>query len=168
MINKISTLEIEMAVARHFGWRQNIIVPNVSWGLTNMHECDMLVIRCKSHIAIEIEIKITKQDLIKDSTKNHHHYDERISELYFAIPYYLYDSCFNLIPDYAGILVCGQPIVKGAYESDYFPVHLKRHAKVHKFIHSMTDDEVYQIARLGTMRIWNLKKTILLFKKSKK
>lgn len=34
--------QIETLVARKWNFRQNIIVPNVSWGL-KIHECDLLI-----------------------------------------------------------------------------------------------------------------------------
>ena len=33
MPKKITTLEMEIALANHFGFRKNLIVPNVKWGL---------------------------------------------------------------------------------------------------------------------------------------
>jgi len=43
-LNKITTLEIENRVAQYFNPRQNIVVPNISWGM-NIHECDLLIVR---------------------------------------------------------------------------------------------------------------------------
>lgn len=40
----IDTLDMEVAVMEHFGVRQNLIVPNVWWGMGLNHECDMLVL----------------------------------------------------------------------------------------------------------------------------
>jgi hypothetical protein len=36
----ITTAEIEVVIAKHFGIRQNIIVPNISWGFDS-HEMDL-------------------------------------------------------------------------------------------------------------------------------
>jgi len=73
VIDKITTIEIEERVAQYFGPRECIIVPNISWGI-NIHECDLLIIR-KSGYGIEVEIKISKSDLIADAKKGHHHHD---------------------------------------------------------------------------------------------
>ena len=59
----ITTIEMEVAIAAYFGFRQNIIVPNISWGFMN-HEADMFIVR-KSGYAIEIEIKRSKSDLLE-------------------------------------------------------------------------------------------------------
>lgn len=57
-MNNETAKEIEIAIARYFGIRQNAIVPNVSWGLGFPYECDLLILR-DSGFAIEIEIKIS-------------------------------------------------------------------------------------------------------------
>ena len=40
-MNYDTTLEIETAVANYFGYRRQIIVPNVWWGLGFNHECEI-------------------------------------------------------------------------------------------------------------------------------
>ena len=54
----MKTIEMEVALMKHFGIRQNIIVPNVSWSFLN-YEADLVVLT-KSNYATEIEIKISK------------------------------------------------------------------------------------------------------------
>jgi len=39
----MKTIEMEIAFARYFGIRQNLIIPNVSWGM-DTHECDLFVL----------------------------------------------------------------------------------------------------------------------------
>ena len=62
-VKPITTIEIEEAVARKFGVRTNIIVPNVSWGLPGMHECDLFIIKMSGY-GVEVEIKISKADIL--------------------------------------------------------------------------------------------------------
>ena len=145
----MKTIDIELAVIRYFRPRQNLIVPNVSWGM-NMHECDMLIITANNY-GIEVEIKVSKSDLIADGKKRHHHYDNRIKRLYFAIPDNLRTSA-DLIPSEAGILVIG--IYKGLWVCKKI-----REARI-KSGYKFSAEERYQIARLGTMRIWTLKQKI--------
>ena len=64
--------------------RRELVVPNVHWG-ADVHECDLFLLS-KSGYAIEIEIKISKADLIQDSKKKHGHVNYKIKQLYFAIP----------------------------------------------------------------------------------
>jgi len=145
-----STLEMEVEIADYFNPRVNLIVPNISWGMY-LHECDMLIIT-PSNYAYEVEIKTDKYDLIKDKEKRHQHNSKKIKKLYFGIPYYLLEY-INHIPERAGILVVG--------ESLYMRNNVKkiREAQVwsdYKF----TEQEKYNVARLGSMRIWGLKRTL--------
>ena len=151
-MNKITTSEIETRVAAFFGYRECIIVPNISWGM-NLHECDLLIIR-KSGYGIEVEIKVSKSDLKADTKKGHNHIDrlDRLSELYFAIPDYMKD-CIEYIPERAGILV----LIKNDWGLN---ISILRKAQVNKNRRKFTDEEMLKIAHLGTMRIWNLKRTI--------
>jgi hypothetical protein len=159
-MNKITTPEIEVRVARYFGYRECIIVPNISWGIS-LHECDLLIVR-KSGYGIEVEIKISKSDLKADAKKRHHHYDrlDRLSELYFAIPDYMKD-CIDLIPERAGILILNR--------NDFgLQIRTLRKAIINKNRRKFTDIEMLKIAHLGTMRIWNLKSIINTYQRKLK
>jgi len=139
----LKALDIEIAVARHFNTRVNLIVPNISWGLF-IHECDLLIIT-KNNYAYEVEIKVSKSDLIKDQKKKHSHNNEKIKKPYFAIPDYLLKYQEH-IPEQAGIITVAE---NGHCEK-------VREAKVRNE-YKFTDEEKFNVARLGTMRIWNLK-----------
>lgn len=154
----MKTIEMEYYLAKYFDWRRNLIVPNVSWGMWDgSHECDLFIIS-DSGYATEVEIKISKSDLVRDKHKiNSHfnqyhdsHYDEHIKYLYFAIPDYLLASCQDLIPSSAGILTV----------SNDGEVKKIRKATV-KSRYKLNDVEKFKVARLGTMRIWNLKEKLL-------
>jgi len=141
----LKTRDIEIAIANHFGHRQNIIVPNVSWGAGFNHECDILIIR-PSGAAIEIEIKISAGDLKRDKDKQHQHNSRFIRQLFFAIPEFM-RKYIEHVPEKAGIL-----IVK-----DSGKVETVRPAKINKSFIKMNQNQVTKIAHLGTMRIWSLK-----------
>ena len=118
-----------------------------------MHECDLLVLR-PSGSAVEIEIKISKSDLKKEIQKAHNHDDKRIKEFYFAIPDHLKD-CEELIPDRAGIIT--------VTPEGYCKI-IRKCQKV-PGSRGFNMDEKYNLARLGTMRIWSLKRRIQKIKK---
>jgi hypothetical protein len=160
MIDKLTTIEIEERVAQHFGIRQNIVVPNISWGM-NIHECDLLIVR-KSGYGIEVEIKVSRADLKKDVEKPHHHNDKRIREFYFAIPDYLKDA-IEFIPEHAGIIVLSRNYDYG----DYVYCKRIREARINKNCQKFTPEEILGIARLGTMRIWSLKRKIIETRRKK-
>jgi hypothetical protein len=144
---KLRCIDIEIALSKHFNPRQNLIVPNVSWGMFN-HECDVVVLT-KAGYATEIEIKVTKRDLIKDGQKWHGHNDEKLKFLYFAIPDYL-ESCVDYIPERAGIFFVSQSLRCREVRK---PVQRKNPYK-------FSDHERYKLARLGALRIWTLKNRI--------
>jgi hypothetical protein len=143
-----TTAQIELAIAYYFGIRENLIVPNVSWGL-NLHECDMIVLS-RSGYATEIEIKVSASDLKKDSKKRHGHVSNKIKYLYFAIPSKLC-KYIEYIPEHAGILVVtSKARVHEIAKPRPRPNHIKFNTELR-----------YDLARLGSIRIWGLKQKIL-------
>jgi len=152
-MNHETCAEIEIAVTDYFGPRQNLIVPNVSWGI-GIHECDLLILT-RSDFAYEVEIKVSKTDLIRDAHKHHQHHDyaNRIRQMWFAVPEKLY-PVVGLIPFTSGVL-----IVRGNGK-----VWEDRAAVVNTTARKFTDEDRYKVARLGALRIWGLKKKILKYK----
>lgn len=150
---------MEETIARHFGIRQNLIVPNISWGL-GVHECDVLVVR-PSGIAIEVEIKRSRADLLADFKKGHGHKSKKIGQLYYAIPSCLYESCADLIPEHAGILELWKHEQRGWW---YCTVRKEAPKNGNR---KLTEKEILKVARLGTMRIWSLKRKVIELSKEK-
>jgi hypothetical protein len=148
-MNYETTAEIELAIAKYYGWRQNIIVPNVSWGLL-YHEADILIMT-KSGCVYEIEIKVSKSDLIAENKKRHKHQSNIIKSIYFAIPEKLKQHIEYILPN-AGIYIIGKTGT----------VRLLREAEININYRNLNDMEKYNLARLGTMRIWNLKSRVMV------
>ena len=148
----MNTLEIELAIANYFDFRANTIVPNISWGL-NFHEIDVLVLT-KSGYAYEVEIKTTKADLINDSKKKHEHRSNKIKRLYFAVPESLAQSALTLIPINAGLFS-----VK--IESGFLQAKLIKAPKQNTSARKFNIEETLKLHELSTMRLWNLKRTLL-------
>jgi len=144
---KLKLLDMEIALAHHFGPRVNMIVPNISWGL-NIHECDLLIVTASGY-AWEVEIKTSKADMKKDALKSHQHKNDKIKRLYFAYPHHLKDVD-EFIPARAGIL----KVCQGGY------VEIVREATESDMPHQFTLAERYAVGRLATMRIWTYKKRI--------
>jgi hypothetical protein len=155
----LTTIEMEVAIAKFFGVRQNIIVPNISWGFQT-HECDLFIIK-KSGIAIEVEIKRSKSDLLADFKKRHNHKDRqnRITEFYYAFTIELLNNCYDLIPKETGIIVCER--YKNHKNEEVIGAHIKRNSERIKWARKLTDKEIFKIARLGCMRIFSLKNKII-------
>ena len=145
----MKTLDIEIAVMKEFNPRVNLIVPNISFGL-GLHECDLLILT-RAGYATEIEIKVSRKDLIQDKKKPHSHYSQKIGKLYFAIPEELM-SCIDHIPSRAGI-------IKIVTENGKNYCRFVRNAEqVNKY--KFSDKEKLKMAHLGAMRILTLKKVI--------
>jgi len=152
---KISTIEMEVSIARYFGHREHIIVPNLSWGFFS-HECDLFLIR-KSGFGFEVEIKRTKSDMVADFKKNHGHVDRknRIVQLFYAFPEELLPKVKHLIPKECGIITVTMT------STGYCRASMKREAKRKKGAKRLTETEQLKIARLGTMRVWSCKERIV-------
>lgn len=144
--------EIECLVAGLWGYRQNLVVPNVHWGM-GLHECDILILS-KSGWASEIEIKVSKSDLKKDASKGHGHNSSKIKYLYFALPDFLAESEF--IPARAGVIAI-IPVHKGIG----FYAKLIRHAEPNKSAKKWDEKDRAALMRLGCMRIWSLKSALI-------
>ena len=153
----ITTIEMEEAISRLFGVRTNIIVPNLSWGLVGMHECDVFIVK-KSGYAVEVEIKRTKSDLLADFKKKHNHSDIRIREFFYALPEKLLETCTEFIPEHAGIISCRRSIYR---TRDSVYATIKRDPTIRKDARKLTMEEQFKVAKLGTMRIWSLKNKII-------
>jgi len=153
----ITTIEMEEAISRYFGIRTNIIVPNISWGLPGMHECDVFIVK-KSGYVIEVEIKRSKADLLADFKKKHDHSDIRIKEFFYALPENLLKTCTEYIPEHAGIISCSRSKWK-TRNSVYASVI--RDCKPSKDARKLTQEEQFKVAKLGCMRIWSLKSKLI-------
>ncbi len=149
MNNKITVLDMEIALAKYFGWRNKLIVPNISWGM-ELHECDLLVLS-KNGFATEIEIKINRADLIRDQEKTHGHISHKIKYLYFAVPENLLDLN-SFLPERAGLIKVFRYKNNGGIYCETI-----RKAKPNGN-YKFSDSEKYKMARLGAMRIWGLKR----------
>jgi len=157
---KLTTPKLELLVAGHFGTRQNIIVPNVSWGLLN-HEADLLVCR-PSLWAEEVELKISKADLRRDRAKDRgrgHKVSKLIRKLWFAVPEEL--AGMEEIPDWAGI-------IKAVYDPrrGHWYTQTVRAPKAIKGARKLTLDELHQLMRLGVLRVWTLKHKVASYRSS--
>ena len=158
-LKRPTTLEMEVAVAYYFNPRQNLIVPNVSWGMF-AHEVDLCVLT-PANYATEVEIKISKADLIKDKEKRHQHKCDKIKYLYFAIPEHLEEEIEH-IPERAGILMVkwnkpwGRSYGHNHLATGWWSCKRIREPQVHTR-YKWTNQQRLDLLRLGAMRIWGLK-----------
>jgi len=150
---KIHAGHIEVAVANLFGYRQNLIVPNVSWGWGLRHEADLIIVNPSNKVT-EVEIKISLSDLKADFKKQHEHQSKKIGRLYYAFPIEMLEKALPLIPNNCGIITVQQLENRNPKASFY------RMVKFDKFIKPITDSQRIKLGDLGCMRIWTLKSTL--------
>lgn len=163
--------------------RQDIVIPNCSWGYLN-HEADLLVLT-KAKYLVEIEIKRTWNDFMADFKKCHNHADPKLSYLYYAVPlsiaervfHWLYEGEYKCRPgfiyynhsDVTGYTEhnphhCGLIIYADAEESSCrgnrigsccINVSPERMNK-----YKVPVEEELKLLRLLGLRIWNMKKKL--------
>ena len=168
--DKVSTLEMEVALMNFLGIRQNTVIPNVSWAFFS-HEVDLLSLSIAGY-ATEIEIKISKSDLKKDAEKKHKHESSLLKYLYFAVPEDLVEFALLNIPKRAGLLSVRRIKNTGYYQSSLnvfyevppIRVNVIREAEKNKTARKWSDAQIYKLLRVGVMRILGLKRKILKYK----
>lgn len=151
---KIHSGHIEIAVAELIGWRQHVIVPNVSWGLGLSHECDLLILDDKSRFT-EIEIKISKHDLKRDFDKIHGHTSALITRLVYALPAELIEHAKAIIPEPCGIIAVKYNEGRRKFEAEW-----TRRCRHRKRMKEIPEHTIRKFLELGCMRIWSLKQTL--------
>jgi hypothetical protein len=147
-MNHTTAKEIEIALANWFGFTTHLIIPNVSYGYLP-YEADMLVLSDSNYVW-EVEIKISRSDLLRDKKKRHQHDSIKIRKLWFAIPEKL-SSCICHIPEKAGVLVID---FDGRVTENRKPT-------INSSAVCASDAQRFQLARLGAIRIWPLKHKLL-------
>jgi len=165
---KFTTLEAEIALMSYLDTRRNIVVPNVSWGMQlkrkALHECDLLVLSGADY-ATEIEIKISRADLLKDKHKPHKHKHNLIKSLMFAVPIKLKELALKEIPERAGLFTIESTTLKGKI---FWRVVVVKDPVPNKSAVKWTQSQRQKLLRLGTLRILGLKKQILKLKQAAK
>lgn len=156
MDTKLTIDKIELAIVNSglFNKRTDIFVPNVSWGLLN-HEADM-VIMTKSGYLTEIEIKRSWEDFKADFKKPHGHDDERVYKFYYSVPSLIKDKVIELLRTKLEFI----PAVL-SYTEEGVVTDLKIGSPNTNRGRKLFLEEQLTIARLGCMRVWNLKQKLV-------
>jgi hypothetical protein len=136
---------MQVAMARYFDSRRNIVVPNISWGM-QLHECDVLVLT-PAGFAYEVEIKVNRADIVADGKKAHGHYDKKLVKLFYAVPKFLADFALTKIPERAGLLAVESPTWLWAQQ-----IRAAKQTGDYRW----TAEQRLKLAHLGCMRIWPL------------
>ena len=144
--------DIEIAVAHHFGYRVNIVVPNVHWGLGLRHEADMIIVSSASY-ATEIEIKVSRGDIKADLNKwKWKRTSKLIRRFFYAVPEALKDC--EYLPADKGLIIMKE------WNTNINPCEIIRPSAVNKGARKLREDEIRKLLHLGCMRIWELKRRL--------
>lgn len=149
----LNTLQMEIGLMNHFEV-SNLVVTCVRHAIPTLHECDILMLS-NANYATEIEIKVSKQDLIADQKKGHGHFHNHIARLFYAVPTHLVEISLQIIPARAGLY----KVVKCRYGYG-FVCSLIRSAKRNKDCIQWSDGERGRLAHLGAARNFGLKRKI--------
>lgn len=161
----MKTLEVELALMKHFDFTQKIIVPNITHVSRMLSfETDLLVLT-KASYAHGVEIKVSLQDFKKDFNKshikrlNHQQYFKRdfrkLKHFSYAFPERLLEFAKENVDPRFGLYSL-KKIATELY-GDMTIVKEVRKPKT-LFNYKWTDQERTKLMHLGCMRIYNLKK----------
>lgn len=153
---KITARHLELAAADYFDYRRNLIIPNVSFGLSLNYEADLIIVT-KDKYLYEVEIKISIADLKKDILKKKFSTNGqyKIKKFYYLIPESLLkyrDEILNLIRPEAGLMSAKYNNYKNRFE-----INLINMATINKKAEKISDKEYLHLCHLAAMRIWTLK-----------
>jgi hypothetical protein len=153
--------EMEIAIMIEAKYNVNIVVPNVRWGITrvvtnsngkpeyhSLHECDILKVT-PAGIATEYEIKTSKNDFKADFKKTHKHNSNFISYFYYVVPKNLSEYVKENLPKDAGLIYLDNNKV-------FYAVKAPK-----KKSWKWRQEEMFKLAKLGTMRIKRIKEKLL-------
>ena len=150
---ELTVKDIQALLAEHFGIRNNIIVPNVSWGLLD-YEADLLIMN-KTGYVTEIEIKRSWSDFLADFKKDENaHKSENIYQFWYCVPDSLYKDCIDKLKEvYPDSL--DRPNVISYSDSGILNFHGKSASYCRGKHRKMFLEEQLKLARLGAMRYWS-------------
>jgi len=134
--------------------RRFVAVPNVYWGWGLSYEADLIAVS-KTGTCTEVEIKISKSDLLADRLKRKWitGLGPMIQRFYYAVPIHLKEAALASIPETSGLIV----VCPGNRATASLPVaSVVRRAKTNPSARKPTDDELQKLHHLGIMRYWDL------------
>lgn len=156
----MTTLEVELHLMKHFDFRQNIIVPNVTYvSQIVKFETDLLILS-KSNYAHGIEIKVSKSDFKNDFKKPHiatldmERYFKSLRYFSYAFPEKLLDFAKDNVDERFGLFSISK---NETQYGECISVDEVRKPKT-LFFNKWSNENIMKLMHLGCMRIYNLKR----------
>lgn len=156
LLTKLTVKEIEDMLVAGANLREELFVPNVSWGFFTEHEADLVRIS-RSGVLTEYEIKRSWTDFLADFKKQSYHADDRISWLYYVVPECMAEEAVKYIISDEGSKYSYHAGVLGFNESACYDVYLACNYPKQRRLYV---EDMYDIARLGVLRYWNLRRKL--------
>lgn len=155
METKLTVHEIEdLLILNAGGIRKNLCVPNVSWGLNIDYEADLLIIT-KAGYCTEFEIKRSYSDFLADMKKGEHaHKAPWVYKFYYVIPLSIKEKVLKYFED-KGLTGCDVPGIL-CYSETGNLTSVGGIPNVNGG-RKMFLEEILKVARLGTLRYWNIR-----------
>ena len=137
--------------------REELFVPNVSWGFFREHEADLVKIS-RAGFMTEYEIKRSWSDFLADFKKKSYHADDRIAEFYYVVPEVMAQQAVDYICPDARSRVSYHAGVLGFDEN---LCHLKTYLECnYPKGKKMYVEDMYEVARLGVLRYWSMRRNL--------
>ena len=164
----MTSADIELAIIQRWPPWRTMIVPNVSYGLFDWGESDLIQVTVSGYVK-EIEIKVSIADLKREWQKrrwsteiNIERWRKLVRRYVIAMPLHLCETAREHIPEWVGAGLIGvtirEPLVpRLGYR--YFAKYVLK-PKLNSQARPLTLEEHNQIGRLGTLRYWNLRSTL--------
>ena len=150
---ELTVKDIQASLASYFGIRNNIIVPNVSWGMLD-YEADLLIMN-KTGYVTEVEIKRSWSDFLADFKKDENaHKSEIIYQFWYCVPDEIYNKCKEKLKEvYPDSL--DRPNIISYSENGTLDFHGKGASYCRGKHRKLYLEEQLKLARLGTLRYWS-------------
>lgn len=165
---QLTVKQIELLLHNSGWWnkRQDVMIPNLSWGLLN-HEADFVVVT-KSGYLTEVEIKRSLSDLKADFKKDVFHKDERVYRFMYCLPISIREKALALFHEQYGKVAELYGLDRNhKYVNEFFPYIIWYDEKGHLSVEPdklssrsgarklfMEEREI--IGRLASLRYWDL------------
>ena len=150
---ELSVKEIQALLADYWGIRNNIIVPNVSWGMLD-YEADLLIMNQTGYV-MEIEIQRSWSDFLADFKKDEvAHKSEIIYQFWYCVPDEIYSKCKEKLKEVYPDSI-GRPNIISYTDSGMLNFHGKAASYCSGKHRKLYLEEQLKLARLGTLRYWN-------------
>lgn len=153
LCTELTVKDIQALLANHWGIRNHIIVPNVSWGLLD-YEADLLIMN-KTGYMTEIEIKRSWSDFLADFKKDDcAHRSEIVYQFWYCVPDAIYKDCIEKLKEvYPDKL--DRPNVISYSDDGILNFHGKTASYCRGKHRKLFLEEQLKLARLGTLRYWS-------------